>query len=80
MECAAKYEICINNRDEIIDIVADRLSLQEDIDPFTGEPVEKNKKNNPLGVVCDKYAVGATFNASGPYRVKANHPFLNGWL
>lgn len=30
------------------DIASDQISLKEFIDPFTGEPVDKNKKRKPL--------------------------------
>jgi len=30
------------------DIASDQISLKEFIDPFTGEPVDKNKKKKPL--------------------------------
>ena len=33
------------------DIVADQISMEEYLDPFTGEKKKRKKKSNPLGLL-----------------------------
>ena len=33
------------------DIVADQISMEEYLDPFTGEEIKKTKNSTPLGVL-----------------------------
>ena len=33
------------------DIVADQISMEEYLDPFTGEKIKRKKKSNPLGLL-----------------------------
>lgn len=44
------------------DIAYDQISLKEYMDPFTGEPGVKNKKNNPFRDCLRKSAAGRLFN------------------
>ena len=46
------------------DMEYDQMTLREYIDPFTGEPVVKGKKDGALESACDRSAEGELFRAS----------------
>ena len=46
------------------DYLSDQITMREYIDPFTGEPVNQNKKKKRFSVSWEQYAIDIMFNAT----------------